>query len=99
MDDVCYGIWCLQESDVCLDGIWCLQESDVCLHVCRPYQLLVVNSKGKTSDTKEWVCEVLKYRGDGALLKEFEQWDVPRFPLSGYVLKENGVPGEITNRL
>ncbi|XP_021936228.1 CCA tRNA nucleotidyltransferase 1, mitochondrial isoform X2 [Zootermopsis nevadensis] len=49
----------------------------------RPYQLLVVNSKGKTRDTKEWVCEVLKYRGDSALLSEFEQWNVPRFPLNG----------------
>ncbi|PNF36518.1 CCA tRNA nucleotidyltransferase 1, mitochondrial [Cryptotermes secundus] len=59
----------------------------------RPYQLLVVNSKGKTHDTKEWVCEVLKYRGDQTLLKEFEQWSVPRFPLNGYMLKEKGAPG------
>jgi hypothetical protein len=66
--------------------------------VSRPYQLLVVNSKGKTRDMKEWVCEVLKYRGDGALLNEFEQWNVPRFPLNGYMLKERGVPGEITDR-
>lgn len=64
------------------------------MFVCRPYQLLVVNSKGKTRDTKEWVCEVLKYRGDSALLSEFEQWNVPRFPLNGNVLKERGVPGD-----
>lgn len=70
---------------------------DLCLNVIRPYQLLVVNSKGKTHDTKEWVCEVLKYRGDRTLLKEFEQWSVPRFPLNGYMLKEKGVPGEITD--
>jgi hypothetical protein len=40
---------------------------------------------------------VLKYRGDGTLLNEFEQWNVPRFPLNGYMLKEKGVPGEITD--
>ena len=62
--------------------------------VGRPYQLLVVNSKGRTGDTKEWVCEVLKYRGSSALLSEFEQWTVPRFPLNGNILKEKGVPGE-----
>jgi hypothetical protein len=64
------------------------------IFVCRPYQLLVVNSKGKTRDTKEWVHEVFKYRGDSTLLREFEQWNVPRFPLNGNMLKEEGVPGE-----
>jgi hypothetical protein len=64
--------------------------------VSRPYQLLVVNSKGRTGDTKEWVCEVLKYKGASDLLSEFEQWTVPRFPLSGNILKEKGVPGENT---
>jgi hypothetical protein len=64
------------------------------MFVYRPYQLLVVNSKGKTCDTKEWVREVLKYRGDSVLLSEFEQWNVPRFPLNGNILKEKGVPGE-----
>jgi len=59
----------------------------------RPYQLLVVNSKGRTGDTKEWACEVLKYRGASALLCEFEQWTVPRFPLNGNMLKEKGVSG------
>jgi hypothetical protein len=86
----------IKMDHLCLDEIWFLKESDVCLHVSRPYQLLVVNSKGKTRDTKEWVCEVLNYRGDGALLNEFEQWNVPRFPLNGYMLKEKGVPGEVT---
>jgi hypothetical protein len=62
----------------------------------RPYQLLVVNSKGKTGDTKEWVCEVLKYKGSSVLLSEFEQWNVPRFPLNGNMLKEKGVPGKFT---
>jgi len=42
------------------------------------------------------VCEVLKYRGASALLCEFEQWTVPRFPLNGNILKEKGVPGENT---
>lgn len=59
----------------------------------RPYQLLVVYSKGKTSDTREWVREVFKYRGDMFLLNEFDKWTLPRFPVSGHMLKEKGVPG------
>jgi len=59
---------------------------------------LVVNSKGRTHDTKEWVREVLKYRGDNVLLNEFDQWNVPRFPLNGHILKEKGVPGEWCER-
>ncbi|XP_069681906.1 CCA tRNA nucleotidyltransferase 1, mitochondrial isoform X2 [Periplaneta americana] len=58
-----------------------------------PYQLLVVNSKGKVSDTREWVIEVLKYRGDISLRNEFELWNMPKFPLSGNILKERGVQG------
>ncbi|KAJ9601542.1 hypothetical protein L9F63_000285 [Diploptera punctata] len=64
-----------------------------CVKPLQPYQLLIVNSKGKTSDTREWVREVLKYRGDFALLKQFDQWILPRFPINGNILKENGVPG------
>jgi hypothetical protein len=32
---------------------------------------------------------------DGTLLNEFEQWNVPRFLLNGYMLKKKGVPGEV----
>ncbi|PSN35875.1 hypothetical protein C0J52_14861 [Blattella germanica] len=60
----------------------------------RPYQLLVVNCKTKISDTREWVRELLKYRGNIELLKEFDNWIMPRFPLNGNILiKEHGVPG------
>lgn len=48
--------------------------------------------------------EVLKYRGDEKLLDMFNKWEVPRFPMTGKLLKENGVPpgkmyGQIINRL
>ena len=59
----------------------------------QPYQLLVVQSKAKSSDTRQWVREVIKYRDDTFLLNEFDQWTLPRFPVNGRMLKEKGVPG------
>lgn len=35
---------------------------------------------------------MLKYRGEEALLKEFRRWEIPRFPITGKILKENSVP-------
>lgn len=57
----------------------------------RPYEKLVLNSKIKQKDAIEYVKEVLKYRGD-KLFDQFNEWVVPRFPISGKVLKEAGVP-------
>ncbi|KAJ8714078.1 hypothetical protein PYW08_007698 [Mythimna loreyi] len=56
-----------------------------------PYEKLVLNTKIKQKDAIEYVKEVLKYRGD-ALLKQFNEWEVPRFPISGKILKDAGVP-------
>lgn len=54
--------------------------------------MLVLNSKIKQKDAVEYVREILKYRGDEALLKQFNKWEVPRFPVGGKILKDNGVP-------
>lgn len=69
----------------------------------RPYEKLVLNTKIKQKDAIEYVKEVLKYRGD-ELLKQFNEWEVPRFPISGKMLKDAGVPpgkmyGPIINKL
>lgn len=40
----------------------------------------------------DYVREVLKYRGEEKLLEEFNKWELPRFPMSGKILKDNGVP-------
>ncbi|XP_026745361.1 CCA tRNA nucleotidyltransferase 1, mitochondrial-like [Trichoplusia ni] len=57
-----------------------------------PYEKLVLNTKIKQKDAIEYVREVLKYRGDENLLEQFNKWEVPRFPISGKMLKEAGVP-------
>lgn len=48
--------------------------------------------------------EVLKYKGDEKLLEEFNNWEIPKFPVNGKILKESGVPpgkmyGPIMNKL
>ncbi|XP_053613759.1 CCA tRNA nucleotidyltransferase 1, mitochondrial isoform X2 [Plodia interpunctella] len=57
-----------------------------------PYEKLVLNTKIKQKDAVEYVKEVLKYRGDENLLEKFNKWEIPRFPVSGKVLKDNNVP-------
>ncbi|CAH0594295.1 unnamed protein product [Chrysodeixis includens] len=57
-----------------------------------PYEKLVLNTKIKQRDAIEYVKEVLKYRGDENLLEQFNKWEVPRFPISGKMLKDAGVP-------
>lgn len=55
-----------------------------------PYQQLVLKSKSKITDTKQWVIEVLKYN-NSPLLEEFRNWEIPKFPVNGSMLKEKGV--------
>lgn len=57
-------------------------------------------AKIKQKDAVEYVREVLKYNGNEALLDQFNKWDVPRFPIGGKELKENGVPtGKMYGRI
>lgn len=49
-----------------------------------------MHTKSKVSDTHEWCCEVLKYRGEVTLLKELAEWKIPKFPISGHILMERG---------
>ncbi|XP_060527759.1 CCA tRNA nucleotidyltransferase 1, mitochondrial isoform X2 [Cylas formicarius] len=55
-----------------------------------PYQQLVVKSKLKPSVIKNYVKEVLKYN-NSSYLNEFESWNIPKFPISGAMLKNEGV--------
>jgi len=80
------------------------QERDLCLFVVanrgdiphpipiRPYQFLAVDSKAKVLDTRLFIDQVLKYRGDTVLAKEFAVWEMPRFGVTGNHLKEAGCP-------
>merc|ERR1712200_141106 len=49
----------------------------------RPYQYLMVD--GKTRDTKQFIIEVLSYRGDKQLLEQFQSWQPPKFPITDAV--------------
>lgn len=68
-----------------------------------PYQKLLVKSKSKQKDVKEWILEVLKY-SNSPHIEEFRNWDVPKFPVNGIMLKDAGVEagrfmGHIMNEL
>ncbi|XP_047114688.1 CCA tRNA nucleotidyltransferase 1, mitochondrial [Schistocerca piceifrons] len=69
------------------------REDKISVNPLRPYQALVINSKYKAPDCRDYAREVLKYRGDHQLLAEFDSWELPRFPLNGNMLREKGVPG------
>lgn len=55
-----------------------------------PYQQLMVKTKNKLSHVSEWIIEVLKYN-NSPYLEEFENWKLPKFPVTGNMLKEKGV--------
>jgi len=57
----------------------------------RPYQLIQIHSKATFKHVHEWICEVLKYRGDIDLLEEFQNTQLPKFPVNGNMLKDAGV--------
>jgi len=79
-------------------------ERDLCLFVVthredkpdpkplRPYQWLEVDAKSKPKDTRQFIEEVLKYRGDLELLELYREWEAPKFPVTGHHLKESGCP-------
>lgn len=54
--------------------------------------MIVIDQK-KLKDAKSWGVELLRYQGKADLADEFEEWIIPKFPVSGHVLKNAGVPG------
>ena len=60
--------------------------------ISRPYQYLAVDSKLKAADTRLYIEQVLAYRGQAELLREFQLWTTPRFGVTGNHLKEAGCP-------
>ncbi|XP_019881349.2 CCA tRNA nucleotidyltransferase 1, mitochondrial isoform X2 [Aethina tumida] len=68
----------------------------------KPYQKLLLTTKSKQSDVKLWIIEVLKYN-NSSYIEEFEKWQVPKFPITGNMLKKHitkpKVMGTIINEL
>lgn len=69
------------------------REEKVCEKPLKPYQTLVLKTIGKVSDVKEFVCELLKYKGELELLEKFNQWD-SSFPINGRMISEHLPPGK-----
>ncbi|XP_074529474.1 CCA tRNA nucleotidyltransferase 1, mitochondrial-like [Halichoeres trimaculatus] len=55
----------------------------------KPFTDFIVDSR--ELDTKNKVCELLKYQGEEKLLAELCRWSTPRFPVSGHDLRRVGV--------
>ncbi|CAL8110999.1 unnamed protein product [Orchesella dallaii] len=79
------------ERDLCL-FLLVHRKTTVVENSIRPFQRLLVFSKNKGTDVRQWVEEVMKYDGAIGLLEEFRNWQLPKFPVSGNILIENKVP-------
>ncbi|KAG6455496.1 hypothetical protein O3G_MSEX009225 [Manduca sexta] len=76
----------------------------ICMKPLQPYEKLVLNTKIKQKDAVDYVREVLKYRGEEALIEQFNKWEIPKFPINGKVMMNAKVPpgkmyGPIINKL
>ncbi|CAG9860389.1 unnamed protein product [Phyllotreta striolata] len=59
-----------------------------------PFQQQILKSISKPANTKKMAVEVLKYN-NSPYWEELEKWEIPKFPVSGNLLKEKGVePGK-----
>lgn len=52
----------------------------------------MMSQKFKMSNVQDWIQELLKCKLETALLHEYAKWEVPRFPVNGKMLQEQGVP-------
>lgn len=63
------------------------REVKPCERPLRPYQRLVFTQQTSRYDVyREYVKELLRYRGATKLLDEFERWVIPKFPIGGTAL-------------
>lgn len=55
-------------------------------------QLCLQSGFGKPKDIKEYVEELLKLHCRNDLYEQLKVWEIPRFPVDGATLKQNGCP-------
>ena len=60
--------------------------------IMKMYQCLYIDTKGKNKDTRKYIEEVMKYRGEDQLLQEWLLWEPPIFPVAGKDLISYDVP-------
>lgn len=56
------------------------------------YQQMCLNTIGKVTDRKLYVLELLKYQHKSILHEQLKNWGIPKFPVDGNMLKQNGCP-------
>ncbi|KAJ8313260.1 hypothetical protein KUTeg_009177 [Tegillarca granosa] len=54
-------------------------------------QHLSIDTSGKDGKRTERICELIKYKGDSELLKQYSSWEQPKFPVSGNDLISRGM--------
>jgi len=45
-------------------------------------------SRDKPQNTKEWTVQLLLHIGQPHMAQEIEDWDIPKFPVNGHMMKE-----------
>lgn len=53
---------------------------------------MCLQTLGRPHVTKEYVEELLKFHNKWELYGKLKNWQVPKFPVSGNMLKQNGCP-------
>lgn len=65
-----------------------------CEKPLKPYQKLIfIQPPNKFEVYREFVKEILRYRGSMKLLDELKQWKIPKFPINGNLMRER-VPNQ-----
>lgn len=53
---------------------------------------MCLQTYGKPRDIKDYVEELLKFNGRLELYEKLKNWEIPRFPVDGSILKQNDCP-------
>uniref|UniRef100_A0A8D8ZH62 CCA tRNA nucleotidyltransferase 1, mitochondrial n=2 Tax=Cacopsylla melanoneura TaxID=428564 RepID=A0A8D8ZH62_9HEMI len=62
-------------------------------HPLRLYQNLLLFSKLKANQMREYINELLRYKEKSDLIKDFQDWRLPPFPLNGNIVRQYGTVG------
>ncbi|XP_051153978.1 CCA tRNA nucleotidyltransferase 1, mitochondrial isoform X2 [Leptopilina boulardi] len=53
----------------------------------KSFQLFLIVNKGKVKDKREYILELFRYNGQFHLIEEFENWNIPHFPVNGTLIR------------
>ncbi len=58
----------------------------------RPFKFLLADNYKRPEDSRRWIAETLRYRGEPDLATEIEAWQLPTLPVNGHELIAAGCP-------